>query len=218
MNEAQFQSNVSRLSHYESPPTPSSAVLSRMIDTEMNPVLRKLLTLASVIGLAASAYIYRGSFVGLTMDSSRPWIIILSVGVFAVIVPLIAVERASSNDSNDLWRQVFAAPVPQWVTPASYFLVLFAVAHFVLFLVQSHAAGPAIVNGQYVLSSHGRTVKVITDSDYLRLKAAELRLFASGWMLFYFIATVYWFFNRSSHKRRPNKFAMKTGVIEGLRK
>jgi hypothetical protein len=37
---------------------------------------------------------------------------------------------------------------------------------------------------------------MLTKSEYLRLKAGELRLFATGWIFFYFVPTAYWWFPR----------------------
>ena len=150
---------------------------------------------------------YGGSLVGSTLDSTRPWVITFCIGIFVVMVPLIAVQRQAPKDNSDLLDQLFAPAVRKWVVPVIQFLLLFFVVHFVLFLVQSHVAGPEIVNGRYVLSSHGRIVRVITYSDYLRLKAGELRLFATGWMVFYFIATAYWCVPRSKRERQLAKRA-----------
>jgi hypothetical protein len=62
-----------------------------------------------------------------------------------------------------------------------------------LFLVQSHASAPEIINGQYVLDNHRQIVKVLTQPEYWTLKGAELRIFATGWIFFYFVLTMWWF-------------------------
>jgi hypothetical protein len=61
-------------------------------------------------------------------------------------------------------------------------------------------ASPEIINGEYVLNNHGHIVRTLTRSEYLRLKAAELRLFATGWIFFYFVPTMYWWFPRDHAK------------------
>jgi hypothetical protein len=70
------------------------------------------------------------------------------------------------------------------------------VIHFIVFLWQSHAASPEIKDGNYVLNNHGHILRMLTKSEYLRLKAGELRLFATGWIFFYFVPTAYWWFPR----------------------
>ena len=87
--------------------------------------------------------------------------------------------------------------MPKWIVPTIKLLGLFFLFHFILFLVQSHAASPQIRDGQYVLDSHGQIVKALTQSEYFKLKSAELRMFAAGWVFFYFVPTAYWWFSRS---------------------
>jgi len=123
------------------------------------------------------------------------WAIALHVGVFALLLPMYAVEYRALNNRSFFWK-AFAQGLPSWVVPAIKLLGLFFAVHFVLFLAQSHAAAPEIKDGEYVLNNHGKIVKVLTESEYLRLKGAELRLFATGWMFFYFVPTMYWWFPR----------------------
>jgi hypothetical protein len=93
------------------------------------------------------------------------------------------------------WKQ-FSQGMPKWVVPVIKLLGLFFIFHFILFLVQSHAASPQIEDGHYVLNNHGQIVKTLTQLEYFKLKAAELRMFAAGWIFFYFVPTMYWWFPR----------------------
>ncbi|HET6218792.1 MAG TPA: hypothetical protein VFE27_17350 [Acidobacteriaceae bacterium] len=90
--------------------------------------------------------------------------------------------------------------MPKWVVPGIKLLGLFFVVHFALFLTQSHASAPKIKNGEYVLDDHGKIVKTLTQSEFYEVKGAELRLFATGWMFFYFVPTAYWWFPRTGQK------------------
>jgi hypothetical protein len=53
---------------------------------------------------------------------------------------------------------------------------LFFAFHFILCLFQSHGAAPAIKDGEYVLDNHGYIIQTISQAEFLKLKAAELRL------------------------------------------
>jgi len=75
-------------------------------------------------------------------------------------------------------------------------LFLLFITVFLAFLALSHASSPEIVNGEYVLNSHGKIVRYISEREYLALKGWELRLFASGWMVFYYALIMYWWFPR----------------------
>ena len=75
-------------------------------------------------------------------------------------------------------------------------LFLVFVVVFFTFLALSHAASPEIIKGEFVLNSHGKIVGHISERDYFFLKGWELRLFASGSILGYCAAMMYWWFPR----------------------
>jgi hypothetical protein len=165
---------------------------------------RRFLAVVSACGLIASTAVYVGSYLGLTMNSLAQRAIILHVGVFLFLLPMFALEWRGLNERTFFWKG-FAETMPTWVVPAIKVIGLFCMAHFVVFLVQSRMASPEIVNGEYVLNNHGQIVRVLTHGEYLRLKGAELRLFASAWMFFYFVPTMYWWFPRNIANQREGR-------------
>jgi len=162
-------------------------------------IIRKFLAFLSACGIAASIHAYVDSFSGATMDNSLRWVIILGISAFMLHIPIYALEYPASKDRSFFWTG-FARGMPSWVVPCIKLLWLIAVAHLVWFLVQSEAAGPAIKDGQYVLSNHGRIVKVLTQREYLMLKEAELRVFSTITISVYSLPMMYWWFPRS-HQR-----------------
>jgi hypothetical protein len=163
----------------------------------MISTFRRFFAVLSACGLAASAIVYVASYLGATMDSLSRWAFVLHIGVFILLLPMYAVEYSSIKDRTFFWAG-FAQGVPKWVVRSIKLLGLFFIFHFVWFLVQSHAASPELKNGGFVLNNHGQIVKVLTQSEYLKLKGEELRLFATGWMFFYFVPTMYWWFPQRS--------------------
>jgi hypothetical protein len=161
----------------------------------MVSVLRRCLALIAASALAVSLIVYVLSFVGTTMDGMFRWAMILHAGVFALVLPMYAVEYSAVKNSKFLWDAIWRG-LPKWAVRAIQIVGLLFALHFVLFLVQSHAASPEIINGEYVLSDHGRIVKELTESQYRWLKGDELRLFATGWMSFYLALALYWWFPR----------------------
>ena len=189
-------------------------------------MLRRFLAVLAVLGLAMSFLIYLGTFRGATLDSFTPWWLMLFAGAFLLNLPMFVLESSSfyfqtpawiwfsggrpiergsfslkgyakgapSFEDSFFWKG-FSRGMPNWIVPTIKLLGLFFFFQFILFLVQSQAASPQIKDGQYVL--HGLTEKAITQSEYFRLKAAELRMFAAGWVFFYFVATAYWWFRRN---------------------
>lgn len=169
----------------------------------MIQLVRRGLAIVSICGLFASIVIYTASYRGATIDGIARWAILLHVGVFVLLLPMYAVEYSRVLERTFFWKG-FARGMPKWVVPGIKLLGLFFVIHFVLFLMQSHASAPEIKNGQYVLDDHGRIVKTLTQSEYYTLKGAELRLFATGWMFFYFVPAAYWWFPRTEEKNFRN--------------
>ena len=169
----------------------------------MIQVVRRSLAIVSVSGLLASIVIYVASYRGATMDSIGRWAIVLHIGIFVLLLPMYAVEYPSVRQ-RIFFPKGFARGMPKWVVPGIKLLALFFAVHFVLFLMQSHASAPEIKNGEYVLSDHGKIVKTLTQLEFYKLKDAELRLFATGWMFFYFVPMAYWRFPRTEQKAIGN--------------
>lgn len=150
--------------------------------------LRKIPATLAGLSFIAGSLIFVASLFGLTMDSLG-WKLILPLhlGIFVLYALLLLVERPSKGLG-------FFRGRPLWVLRSTQIFFLFFVAVFFTFIASSHAASPEIVDGQYVLSDHGRIVRPISKGEYLHLKASELRFFASGWMVFYYpLALVWWF-------------------------
>ena len=151
--------------------------------------MRKVVAVAAAPGVVAGIYIFVASFFGLTMNQLGGWAFLLHAGIFALFIPLVFFERWSKG--VDPFRGK-----PRWVLHSMQMLFLLFVVVFVSFLVLSHAASPDIINGEYVLTSHGKIVGHISERDYLFLKGWELRMFASVWILAYSAIMMHWWFPR----------------------
>jgi len=132
------------------------------------------------------------------MDGLFQWALLLHMGIFILVLPMFALEYSSIRNRVFFWKG-FRQGRPTWTVPAITLIGLFFFSHFAFFLIQSHAASPEIKDGDYVLNNHGHIVKLLTHGEYLALKGAELRLFATGWIFFYFVLTMYWWFPRIRH-------------------
>lgn len=158
-------------------------------------VIRRVLAVLAACGLAVSLSAYLGSYVGMMMDNPNRWVIAVGIGPFILLAPMWATNYAALRDRSFFWKG-FSQGMPKWVVPAIKLLGLFFIIHFLLFLIESHAASPEIKGGQYVLDNHGQILKLLTQSEYRHLKSAELRLFATGWIFFYFVPLMFWWFPR----------------------
>jgi hypothetical protein len=159
----------------------------------MIPFVRQSLGLLSGLAFVACIAIYGASFVGLTLDGLHLWPFAITLGIFALMIPMCVIEYESMAQRTFFWKG-FADDKPNWVVPTIKGLGILYLIHFILFLALSHAASPDIVNGQFVLDDHGTIKRMLTEREYLRLKGDELRLFATGWISFYSVTTAYWRF------------------------
>jgi hypothetical protein len=149
--------------------------------------MRKIIATAAAFGFIAGVYTFIASFYGLTLDKLGATAFLLHLGILALVIPLAIVERSSKGASRNRGR-------PRWVIRSIQVLSLLFIVLFLIFLALSHAAAPEIINGEYVLNNHGKIIGVISEREYLVLKGWELRLFASGWMAFYYALMMDWWF------------------------
>jgi hypothetical protein len=159
-------------------------------------VMRRILGIAGAFGLSASAAAFIGSFFGLTLDKMEKWPFVLHGGIFLLFLPMVTIEYPAIKANVFFWKE-FERGKPRWLHSAIYASFVLFVIIFVLFAVLSRVASPEIQNGQYVLNDHGNIIRVLSETEYLRLKGWELRMFASGWMCFYVPITAYWWYPRT---------------------
>ena len=141
-------------------------------------------------GTLVGISVFIGSFFGLTMNKLGARAIPLHLGIFVLAILLIFVDRSKGRD----WSR----GKPRWALRSRQVALLFFVGVFFTFLILSHAAAPDVVNGEYVLNSHGKIVGYLSEKDYLFLKGWELRLFASGWASIYWALAIEWWFPRQN--------------------
>ncbi len=163
----------------------------------MTSLMGRFLALISASVIAACILGYMYSFFGAPVDKILSWgFLLLIPGWMAMVLPMYVLEYPLSRAPSFCWKG-FARGMPSWVAPCSWLLSLIAVAHLVLLALQNGLGVPAIVNGQYVLDSRGRILKVLTQAEYLALTEAEVRAFTTVMISFYFVTMMYWWFRQS---------------------
>src|SRR6516164_10570767 len=110
--------------------------------------MRKVMAVAAAPGLIAGIYIFIASFFRMTMDKLGGKALLLHLGIFALAIPLVIVERWSKGVDPNRGK-------PRWVVRSFQVLFVLFVAIFFTFLALSHVASPEIMNGAYVLYHHG---------------------------------------------------------------
>lgn len=156
------------------------------------PTTRRLLAFLSACGIAASTLVYIESYYGATVGSILNWVVLLGIGAAALHLPIYVIEK-----DRMYFTRGFARDMPSWVVPSVKLLGLIVLAHLVWSSVESDFAIPIIKDGQYVLDSRGRILRVLAEKEYLKLKEGELRFFAALLISFPFASMTYWWFRKS---------------------
>jgi hypothetical protein len=160
------------------------------------PVVCKFLAFLSACGLGTGSVAYIETFSRGRLDTAFPWFVLLVLGWMALFLPIYVLEYPDSRLPSFAWNG-FARGMPNWVVPAFRLMSLIAVAHFLWYVVRYGAGTTSIVDGQYVLDLRGRILKVLTQTEYTTLRAAEVRALAALTMSFYFVPMAYWWYRRN---------------------
>src|ERR1700722_18606629 len=117
--------------------------------------MRKILAIAAALVLIVSIYIFIASLYGLTMDKLGGRALLLHLGIFALAVPYILVERMKTNAQQFFYGLAPYDGRPIWVKRSMGIIFAFFITFFLTFLIQGHAASPEVIDGDYVLNNHG---------------------------------------------------------------
>jgi hypothetical protein len=183
----------------------------------MTPSVRRSFAFLSACGFAASIVGYIDSFstarVGTTshwwimtfsgaqMDAIFRWCIVLLPVLMALAVPIFFLEYPESTGWGFSWK-VFERDMPRWVAPCFWLLQFIAAGHFIWFAAHSGGGAPEIQDEQYVLAARSRILKILTQPEYLHLRAAVARTFATIMISMYFLPLMYWWFRRNRREAK----------------
>lgn len=110
------------------------------------------------------------------------WNILQWGSALALIMALLLLaQKENAPDSSDKYLTVLV----------SGFGIFMAYAIFTFLftgMVLNHDATPKMINGQYVLFSHGGVSKPLTEGEFIKHRIYEARMNSGHWMAFYLIA------------------------------
>jgi hypothetical protein len=136
-----------------------------------------MVSLFDLTGAFVCLILYAASFIGLTIDKIGLWFLIGLVCLFLNFLLLFAFSPESfiyrrEKGGMKAW--------PKWAKWVSRSLALLLGLHLLMILIQGKGGVAAIHDGAFVLSARGHVIREITESEYLRFKAAELRFMSFG--------------------------------------
>jgi hypothetical protein len=146
--------------------------------------------LLAMVGLIASAAAHFSTFAGVDPQELFPYVWLLHIGIFFVVIPAIAIQNTVPRDvsSHAAKRSNFNdafADAPPWMRTLSKLLFAYMFVNFAIFAFMMRGGSPHREDGRYVLSSHGRVSRQISEEEYHRYRGYEVRGFSGHWMGFY---------------------------------
>jgi hypothetical protein len=101
------------------------------------------------------------------------------------------------EDQN--YMTVIIRSVPMTIRILCAGVFLYTLVNFALFMINSEGGGPFAENDKYYLKSHGHIIRELSEQEFYRFRAYELRGFSGHWILFSLIPTIYF-----AHIRRTD--------------
>jgi hypothetical protein len=139
--------------------------------------MKMFLSIFALVGFLASLLVHSLTFLGISAAEYVPWVWMLHVGIFVAVIPLIG---------KDVRRDLVNRK-PRWVQAVLIFFIAYAVINFILFFWLSQGGTPDIWDGKYVLHSHGKLIRELSEREYHLQQAYVLRGFSGHWMIFYLL-------------------------------
>lgn len=160
---------------------------------------RRIFFYIALTGFALAVIIHTTALSGYPLSMDTPLMPLLHIGIFVVFIPAVIDSgyrrRAWQMEQRKAGKPLKKAPgeiifehTPQWLYVIVRLLTFYVVINFVLFAKNTGGGGPHIYNDQYAIVNHGELIRYVDKSEYISLKANEVRGFSGHWLLFYLAA------------------------------
>ena len=167
--------------------------------------MHRLLAVVALLGFCLSLLVHIAALLGTDPSDRFPLIWLLHVGIFVVFIPLVFSSRKRFGS-----KPTFAdlrANFPAWAVALGVAVFVYVGGNFLLFILSTQGGSPSMQAGKFILQSHGHFIREITSAEYTSFKANEVRGFSGHWLAFYYIACIYFAFEKKSNpsfKRTPD--------------
>ncbi|GAA4840690.1 hypothetical protein [Algivirga pacifica] len=146
------------------------------------------------LGLILGLTVHIISLLGIYIGDSIPFVWMLHLGIFVVWVPAVLLLKdnpelqqlnASKNKNPLKFYGILFKNAPKPVMVISLFFFAYAMINFFLFMQSGGGGVPSIIDGKYVINNHGNIIKELTEAEFFKMKANEIRGFSGHWIAFY---------------------------------
>jgi len=155
--------------------------------------VNRLLGRLALVGFFVSLVVHLLTFAGVDVSSRFPYVWLLHAGFFFVWIPFVLLSGKGFQMRRLAIGEIMSG-FPTWASVITGAMFAYAILNFFLCDRLMGGGNANIVDGQYVLASHGRFLARLTQSEYHLHKAYELRIFSGTWLVFYSIPGVFFLF------------------------
>lgn len=143
----------------------------------------------ALIGFALSLIVHLSTYAGINPQKKFPPIWLLHIGIFVVFIPaLLARNRLNNGRNKSSIPNLFDNSIPKWMKILCKIFCYYVFINFVCFMILMKDGSPNIISGNYVISDHGKIVRVISEQEYELYQSYVVRGFSGHWMIFYISA------------------------------
>jgi hypothetical protein len=133
--------------------------------------------------LLISLAVHGLTFLGIDPMEAIPGVMWIHGLIFLpFIAALIYAEGAGGPKDQRQTKVMRHAPL--WLKIITGVFFVYAFVNFTSFLILSEGGGPEMRDGGYVIASHGRIIRELTEQEYHQQQAYVVRGFSGHWMLF----------------------------------
>jgi hypothetical protein len=165
------------------------SILQSVTPVQMSSHRHRPLGFLALIGFVASLFVNVASALVIDIDSSFPSVWWLMAAIFLVFIPFVLLNRKALASRAGFTE--ITANLPWWAVALLVVVFAYGVFNFFLCAYLTGGGNAALVDGEFVLRSHGRILAHLTQVEYHAHKAYELRLFSGGWLFFYAMPAIY---------------------------
>ncbi|MBN2695158.1 hypothetical protein JXR93_10905 [bacterium] len=158
--------------------------------------MREIFWTISLFGLLSGLIVHIISLSGIYIGDIIP-VFWLHIGIFIVWLPVVGKSKNGSKSINI--DEIIPENVPTFMKVILKFVFPYAIINFMLFMLSQHGS-PTILDGKFILQNKGVFIKNLTEIEYFKYKANEIRGFSGHWMLFYGYAVGYFWPKSDNNK------------------
>jgi hypothetical protein len=167
--------------------------------------MAKLCGVVSLVIFAISVICHVCTFIpGIHVSMGRVWPLHPATMAVVLIMVLFLVGKQGPRPRKNEFQSGPLALVPRALRWACLGVFLYAILNFGLFFRLMEGGSPAVDHGTYSLRNRDRKIRDLTEPEYQRFLAYEVRGFSGHWMFFSLVPAIY-FLVVYPRLREPNK-------------